>query len=222
MICASCGYPLNDGQAVCPLCSNRWEAWELQFAATPIPRIQEQISAWLRQVSYPLALEIRAGQSGLRVHMFAPPGKADGIVRSWASMVHQQTRWRPADINLPLKPYYLLHSNELIPALTAGDGDTFMALGGQLASQAKQGHDVSLRIWILGTDQKLQERVRSLAAYSYGTSHGVRDETPNPWSARLSLWNTVAVIGAGIAAIAGGALASRLISPLTGIIPVLG
>jgi hypothetical protein len=81
--------------------------------------------------------------------------------------------------------------------------------------------EISLRIWVLGKQAKLQERLRALAAYHYGTESGVDDDTPNPWGLRLALCRAGMVFGGMIAAIFGGTLAAGWISIFTGLLGIL-
>ncbi|RMD57777.1 hypothetical protein D6833_13575, partial [Candidatus Parcubacteria bacterium] len=155
IICPQCGYEYeyDDSDTTCPLCTGRWETWELQFSAVALPRIQEQVGAWLAQAPPPLVIEIAASPNGVKVKLHAPPGKAQGVVRSWASMIHQQTRWK--HIEEPFSPatsFMALKTRDHIPRLVAGEGDPFLAIGGQLVGQAQAGADTSLRIWILGVE----------------------------------------------------------------------
>ncbi len=220
--CLQCGYEYDAG--ICPLCSGDWETWELQFAPISFPKIRGQIASWLGQAPHPIVLEILATENGLRVRLHAQPGKARGVVKSWASLVHQQTRWArcEASISFPDCQTYVLKMGEHIPNLVLSEGDPFLALGGQLLDQVSPGQETLLRIWILGRDPKLQERVRALASYSYGTGHGVDNDTPNPWGLRLALWRVVLVLGAMIAVIAGGSLSAGWLSKAAGVLGVIG
>ena len=76
-------------------------------------------------------------------------------------------------------------------------------------------------IWVLGKQAKLQERLRALAAYSYGTESGVDDDTPNPWGLRLALWRAGMIFGGMIAAVFGGALAASWVSFYMGLLGVI-
>jgi hypothetical protein len=84
-----------------------------------------------------------------------------------------------------------------------------------------QQNQASLCIWLLGKDANLQERLRALAAYHYGTESGVDDDTPNPWGLRLALWRTGMIFGGIIAAIFGGALAANWIPFAVGLLGVI-
>jgi len=214
-VCPQCGYEYEGD--VCPLCTGQWETWELQFAAIALPRIREQIGAWLAQVPQPLAVEIAASTRGVKVRLYAPPGVAQGIVKAWAAMIHQQTRWKRTSESLSTsQPFYALRTNQRIPNLVTREGDPFLALSGQLLGQAQPGQETSLRIWVLGVEKQLQARARALAAYSYGSGHGVEGDAPNPWVLRLALWRFVSILGAAIAALSGGSLAVGGMSALVG------
>jgi hypothetical protein len=215
--CPQCGH--EHKLEICPLCTGNWEAWELQFAAVALPRIREQISAWLAQVPQPIAIEIAASTAGVKVRLYAPPGVAQGVVKAWAAMIHQQTRWKPTGEGLSTsQPFYALRTNQRIPNLVIQEGDPFLAISGQLLGQTQPDQGTSLRIWILGVEKQLQERARALAAYSYGSGHGVEGDTPNPWVLRLAVWRFVLMLGAAIAALSGGCLAVGWISALFGFV----
>jgi len=214
-VCPQCGYEYEGN--ICPLCTGQWETWELQFAAVALPRIREQIGAWLAQVPQPLAVEIATSTGGVKVRLYAPPGAAQGIVKAWAAMIHQQTRWKRTGERLSTShPFYVLRTNQRIPNLVTREGDPFLALSGQLLGQTQPGQETSLRIWVLGVEKQLQERARALAAYSYGSGHGVEGDAPNPWVLRLALWRFVSILGAAIAALSGGSLAAGWLSALVG------
>ena len=137
---------------------------------------------------------------------------------------------------------YALHTTALLPGLAATDGDPFLAIGGQLLSltgvdgvgekdfeispglqstSSCRAEEISLRIWILGKRANLQERLRALAAYHYGTESGVDNDTPNPWGLRLGLWRVGLYFGGMIAAIFGGVLAAGWISIFAGFLGIL-
>ena len=142
--------------------------------------------------------------------------------------------------------WYALHAPALLPKLAATAGDNFLAIGGQLlallaedrgeaqspktqagrpavgaSSSGTYPPSSSLRIWFLGKRPKLQERLRALAAYNYGTASGVDAEAPNPWGLRLALWRAGILGGVLIAAIFSGALSAGWISVWTGLLGVL-
>ena len=62
-----------------------------------------------------------------------------------------------------------------IPNLVMGDlnADPLLAIGGQLRNGLLPGQQAGLRIWLLGKEQRLQERLRTMVSYSYGTEGGV-------------------------------------------------
>lgn len=235
---------------VCPLCSGKWDRWELQFSPLPLPKIKAQIAAWLGQLPDPAVVEIAASGEGLSMQLYMPPGKGQGAIRAWAALTQQQSRWQPAPLSKHESDQagrgvaYALRTPALLPGLAAMDGDPFLAVGGQLLSLACAGEEggrrthaslgarfqhstapverqISLRVWVLGKQSKLQERLRALAAYHYGTESGVDDDTPNPWGLRLALWRAGMVMGGMLAGIFGGTLAANWISFLLGLIGVL-
>ncbi len=220
--CPQCGYEHNATH--CPLCSGEWETWELQFAPISFPNIRGQIASWLGQTPHPVVIEMLATENGLRVRLHTPPGLGRGAVKSWASLVHQQTRWARCEASAGYRTShtYVLKTGDHIPNLVLSEGDPFLALGGQLLDQVSPGQETSLRIWLLGKEPKLQERIRALASYSYGTGHGVDNDTPNPWGLRLALWRVILILGAVITVITGGSLSAGWLSKAAGALGVIG
>jgi len=247
--CPNCGHTyLSEKEDIfsCPLCTGRWDYWELQFSPLPLPHIKSQIAVWLGQLPNPTAIEISANRDGLRMRLYTPPGKGQGIIGAWAALTQQQSRWKRLPLSKEGSGYrrggviYALCSSELLPGLVVTKGDPFLAIGGQLLSLVsdngegelggspkpistsyhKLSGEASLRIWILGKHAKLQERLRALAAYHYGTESGVDDDTPNPWGLRLALWRAGMVFGGMIAAVFGGMQAANLISHFMGLLGV--
>ena len=252
--CPRCNYTYSNTQngLSCPLCTGKWEKWDLQFSPLPLPEIKEQIAAWLERLPYPAAIEIAANGNGLRVRLYTPPGKGQGTIRAWAALTQQQSRWKRIPTSYQDMEqtsgvgWYVLHTTTLLPELAAKDGDTFLAIGGQLLSlidddrkgerkpKTEDGEsalrypssapgegEVLLRIWFLGKRTKLQERLRALAAYNYGTESGVDSDAPNPWGLRLALWRVGIFFGVLMAAIFGGALSAGWISISAGFIGIL-
>jgi len=84
-----------------------------------------------------------------------------------------------------------LRTTARIPNLVMGDlnADPMLAIGGQLRTGLQPGQQASMRIWLLGKEKHLQDRLRTLVSYSYGTESGVSDKgTPNPWGIRLGFY----------------------------------
>ena len=227
--CLTCGY--EHSEDACPLCVGYWEMWELQFSPLPVPDVREQIASWLGQLPSPVSLEIAATSHGLKVRLYAPPGKAKGAVHAWAALTHQQSRWKKVSSvrseENHLTPEtgspdtHVLTTSARLPSLAAVEGDPFLAVGGLLLGQVQPGQETNLRLWLLGKETALQERLRALAAYSYGTESGVEADTPNPWGLRLGLWRVMMVMGGVVAALSGGALAPGWVSLPAGILGVL-
>ena len=261
-ICPNCNYTYlitKKDAHLCPLCTGKWDRWELQFSPLPLLRIKGQIAAWLGQLPYPTAIEITASEDGLRMRLYTPPGKGEGAIRAWAALTQQQSRWKRAPVLLKVGTEqmrggveFALQTRALLPGLVTTDGDPFLAIGGQLLSlmhvgrvaeevpetedgrlsstvppsvlrhsPASKDGKVSLRIWILGKQAKLQERLRTLAAYHYGTESGVDNDTPNPWGLRLALWRTGMIFGGMIAAVFGGLMAASWISFFIGLMGII-
>jgi hypothetical protein len=148
-------------------------------------------------------------------------------------MTQQQTRWEKVDVQ-PFPEgygeYRALETNSRVPnlAISEENSDPLLAIGGQLLAAAQRGKkNSSLKVWLLGKDTELQERLRALSAYSYGTETGVGNSAPNPWGLRLGILRGVLGVGILIGGLGGG-LAGLHTSPvivfiliLSGIILVL-
>jgi hypothetical protein len=192
----------------------------LQFAPLPLEGSREQAAAWLAQLPSPMAFELFGAPAGLQVRLYAPPGKARGAVEAWAASFRQQSRWQEVERTLlsgegGVKAYSL-HTTSRLPRLVTGQGDAFLTLGGQLVARR-----AALRVWVLGRENRLQERLRALSAYNYGSESGVEaDDAPNPWGLRLALLRIGMTFGRLIAGLGGGALAAGLLPPLAGALAV--
>lgn len=205
MICASCGFDTWDGSA-CSLCNGQWDIWELQFSPLPLPEIRAQVAAWLAQLPPPAMFELAGSANGLKLRLYAPAGSAQGALQAWAAMTHQQTRWKLAGTGLRHPGnLHVLQTSAILPelAIASVESDPLLAIGGQLLNKG----DTALRLWLFGKDAALQERLRALSAYSYGTEGGIGNDTPNPWGMRLALWRGLLVVGLLTAGISGGAWA---------------
>jgi len=148
---------------------------------------------------------------------------AEGVIRSWSAMMGQQSRWHSIGSFDLRGEGILLHPSNRLPALIASikDSDPLLAIGSRLVGAAGHGGDVSLKLWLLGNETRLQERLRGLAAYSYGTVGGVENETPNPWGMQLNLLRSILVLGLLIGGIGGGLWSAGWINPLIATIGVL-
>jgi hypothetical protein len=225
--CPTCGYAFPDADPECPLCSGQWEIWELHFPPVPLLKNRDQISAWLSQVPAPIAIEIFATTDGIKIRLFAPPGKAEGAAIAWASMTHQQSRWEKvaSEPNIGRMPVVGLRTKARVPNLVMGDlnADPMLALGGQIRNGLLPGQQAGLRIWLLGKEQHLQEQLRALVSYSYGTDSGVSEKNaPNPWGIRLAFLRFVIIVGVIIAAICGGLLGGGFINPFLAAVGIVG
>lgn len=225
--CRTCGYSFSGRDSRCPLCSGGWEIWELHLPPVPLERNRDQISAWLSQAPAPSAIEIYATTEGIKVRLFAPPGKAQGATAAWASMTHQQSRWEqvPGDPQASRLPVLGLRTAMRIPNLVMGDlnADPLLAIGGQLRNGLLPGQQAGLRIWLLGKEQRLQERLRTMVSYSYGTEGGVSGIlAPNPWNIRLNLFRLVVILGAIIALTCGGMLGAGWLNPYSAALGIIG
>ena len=154
-------------------------------SASPPATQPGHISAWLSQLPAPVAIEIFTSTDGIKIRLYTPPERALGAVYAWASMTHQQSRWEkiPTDPQTHQLPVVALRTRSRIPNLVMGDlnADPMLAIGGQLRTGLQPGQQASMRIWLLGKEKHLQERLRTLVSYSYGTESGVSDKgTPIP------------------------------------------
>ncbi len=225
-LCPRCGYRYGEGG--CPLCSGAWECWKLQFAPLPLPGAREQAVSWLAQLPSPIALELSGAPAGLQVRLYAPPGRGHGAVEAWAAIFRQQSRWQEVEGRTGLRgepgKVYALRNTSRLPRLVAGGdqpagstlGDPFLALAGQLVARR-----AALRVWVLGRESRLQERLQALSAYNYGAESGVQAvAAPNPWGLRLELLRTGINLGGLIAGLGGGTLAAGLLPRPAGALAV--
>ena len=221
--CIHCGYEYASNPNDCPLCSGQWQAWELLFAPHALDDLRAQVMSWIGQLPYPSVVEWIASSQGLRVRLYLPPHVAEGVVNGWAAMTGQHSRWRSiGSVDLRGSGYALNSSNRL-PSLIASakDSDPLLAIGSRLVSAAREGNDASLRLWLLGDEAGLQERLRSLSAYSYGTEGGVENNIPNPWGMQLTFLRSFLIMGLLVAGISGGVWSAGWLPASVGILGFL-
>jgi len=101
----------------------------------------------------------------------------------WAAMTGQQSRWRKLEeADLRGQEFFLRPAARLPSlAVSATESDPLLAIGSRLISAASEGREIHMRVWLMGNEWHLQERLSALSAYSYGTEGGVENGTPNPW-----------------------------------------
>ncbi len=216
MICIYCGFEFASGPEDCPLCNGQWQGWELLFAPHALDDLRAQVMSWIGQLPFPSVVEWIASPKGLHVRLYLPPHVAEGVVQAWAAMTGQHSRWRSIGaIDVRGAGYVLQPSNQL-PSLIASakDSDPLLAIGSRLISAAREGKEASLRLWLLGNEDQLQERLRSLSAYSYGTEGGVENNTPNSWGLQLDFLRAGLFLGILTAGISGGILFANWFNPL--------
>ena len=223
MICIKCGYEFASSPNDCPLCQGQWQGWELLFAPHALDDLHAQVMSWIGQLPFPAVIEWLASPKGLRVRLFLPPNLAEGVVHAWAAMTGQHSRWRALGSVDLRGSGYVLHPASRLPSLIASvqDSDPLLAIGSRLLSAAREEKETRLRLWLLGNEGHLQERLRNLAAYSYGTEGGVENNTPNPWGMQLNFLRSMLVIGIIVAGISGGIWSIGRFSPLLGMIGVI-
>ena len=209
IICINCGYSYDDPRTdeqlqkddatpVCPLCSGGWDVWELRFAPIPLEKNRAQIASWLGQLPFPSAIDLVCTEKGIRLRMFTTPESADGAIRSWAAMTHQQTRWvkLPASAIPQSEMRFALKNTTHVPSVSLTDrgGDPMLAVSGYLMNHRGKS-DNGIRLWFTGKDPELQAKLQALVSYSYGTESGVGDLSPNPWGIRLTMLRVLVAIG---------------------------
>jgi len=179
-VCIQCGYEYAESFGGCPLCNGGWQGWELLFAPHALDDLRSQVMGWIGQLPHPSAVEWLASSKGLRVRLYVPPHIAEGVMRSWSAMMGQQSRWHSIGSFDLRSEGILLQPSSRLPALIASieDSDPPLAVVSRLVSAAQHGGDVSLKLWLLGNESRLQERLRGLSSYSYGTEGGVENVTP--------------------------------------------
>lgn len=204
-ICIQCGYEFASDPDNCPLCNGQWQGWELLFAPHALDDLRTQVMSWIGQLPFPSVVEWIASAKGLRVRLFLPPNVAEGVVQSWVAMTGQNSRLRKLETVNIEEIGYVLHSTNRLPSLIASakDSDPLLAIGSRLISAARGREEVSLRLWLLGNEDQLQERLRSLSAYSYGTEAGVENNTPNSWGLQLDFLRAGLFLGMLTAGISG-------------------
>ncbi len=220
--CPSCGY--ESPNEACSLCAQPWQSWELLFAPIPIEDLRKQVAVWVGQLPHPITLEIAALRTGVRLRLHAPESvPVQPALDAFAAMTSHQMRWQKVELDAKPAQVLGLHSDAHVPvlALTGLDTDPLLALGSRLQAQRAGTGEAALQIWLLGRDPALQERLKALSAYSYGTEGGVENDTPNPWGIRLAIFRGTLFVGMLVAGVSGGAWTAGWISFLAGLLGVL-
>jgi len=215
MICLDCGYEFASTPVDCPLCKGEWQGWELLFAPHALDDLRAQVMSWMAQLPHPTVIEWLASSSGVRVRLYLPPHVASGVVQAWSAMTGQHSRWRSiGSVQIQSAGYVLQTANHL-PSLIASmkDSDPLLAIGSRLLSVAREGTETNLRMWLLGKEDQLQEKLRSLSAYSYGTEGGVENNTPNSWGLHLDFLRSGLFLGMIMAGISSGILFAGWFNP---------
>jgi len=222
-LCMQCGFEVASSPGDCPLCSGQWQAWELFFAPHALEDLRAQVMGWIGQLPHPAVVEWLASSRGLRVRLYLPPKVGERVVKSWSALTGQQSRWRGIGLADLRGSGQVLRPTNRLPSIIVSikDSDPLLAIGSRLVSEAGDGGDVSLKLWLFGNEASLQERLRSLSAYSYGTEGGVQNEAPNPWGIQLNMLRSAFVLGLIIAGISGGIWSAGWSASLLGILGVL-
>ena len=179
--------------------------------------------SWLGQLPFPAVVEWIASPMGLRVRLFLPPNTAEGVVHAWGAMTGQHSRWRALGSVDLRGSGFVLHPANRLPSLIASakDSDPLLAIGSRLISAAREGKEASLRLWLLGNEGKLQEKLRALSSYSYGTEGGVENNAPNPWGMQLDMLRAMLFLGLLMAGISAGIWSAGWFNPLPEILIVI-
>ena len=216
MICIHCGFEFASSPQDCPLCNGQWQGWELMFAPHALDDLRAQVMSWIGQLPFPSVVEWIASPKGLRVRLYLPPHVAEGVVQAWAAMTGQHSRWRKLGTVDLRGAGCALHPSNRLPSLIASakDSDPMLAIGSRLISAAREGQEASLRLWLLGNEGQLQEKLRELSSYSYGTEGGVENKTPNSWGLHLDFLRAGLFTGIITAGISGGILFAGWFNPL--------
>ena len=215
-MCIHCGFEFASSPQDCPLCNGQWQGWELLFAPHALDDLRAQVMSWIGQLPFPSVVEWIASPNGLRVRLYLPPHVAEGVVQVWAAMTGQHSRWRKLGTVELRGAGYALHPSNRLPSLIASakDSDPMLAIGSRLISAAREGQEASLRLWLLGNEGQLQEKLRELSSYSYGTEGGVENKTPNSWGLHLDFLRAGLFTGIITAGISGGILFAGWFNPL--------
>ena len=215
-MCMQCGYEFASNPNDCPLCNGKWQGWELLFAPHALDDLRAQVMSWIGQLPFPSVVEWIASPNGLRVRLYLPPHVAEGVVQVWAAMTGQHSRWRKLGTVDLRGAGYALHPSNRLPSLIASakDSDPMLAIGSRLISAAREGKEASLRLWLLGNEGQLQEKLRELSSYSYGTEGGVENKTPNSWGLHLDFLRAGLFTGIITAGISGGILFAGWFNPM--------
>ncbi|MEI7848912.1 MAG: type IV secretory system conjugative DNA transfer family protein [Chloroflexota bacterium] len=221
-MCPTCGHDRQGG--ACSLCDAGWNCWELMFAPIPIEDLRKQVAVWIGQLPQPVVLEIAALSTGVRLRIYAPTTlPIQPVLDSFAAMTSHQMRWRAVESRAVQSPGLGLRSDAQVPVLALSDLDTdpLLAIGSRLQSLRAGEGEAALRIWLLGRDPALQDRLKALSAYSYGTEGGVENDTPNPWGIRLAMFRGLLFFGMIVAGVSAGAWTAGWISVFAGLLGVL-
>lgn len=171
----------------------------LRLPPIPLPELRPRLSGWLPSLPPGAALEMAAGPGGVRIRAAGIP---EGAAEAFAALFRHAARWEDGEDPPPPRRAWAWRAETLFPAVRAGGADPFLTWAGLLREMARtSGGEIALAVCLLGEDRALQERLRALSAYAYGSKGGVDEEAPNPWALRLGL--SRALIGMGILA-AGG------------------
>jgi hypothetical protein len=186
------------------------------FAPHALDDLRAQVMSWIGQLPFPSVVEWIASPKGLRVRLYLPPHVAEGVVQVWAAMTGQHSRWRKLGTVDLRGAGYALHPANRLPSLIASakDSDPMLAIGSRLISAAREGQEARLRLWLLGNEGQLQEKLRELSSYSYGTEGGVENNTPNSWGLHLDFLRAGLFTGIITAGISGGILFAGWFNPL--------
>lgn len=124
----------------------------MRFPALPLTRNREQVAAWVAQLPFPSCVEILArGGDGIRLRLYVPPNRSQGVIQSWAAMTHQQSmfvRLDQTNIFQASECAVALQKNSPVPDLIIAEtnSDPLLAIGGQLLGGLHTNETARIRI----------------------------------------------------------------------------
>ncbi len=215
MTCPRCGLPTPPGElqaGACLACQGVWEAFPVMYLSAarpqdePLWETQLQVwGEWLGRLPVPSFLRFRLDPDGMAVHLVTLPGRIpEAMLHAWSGQARHHMRLDAARRRVfhdpPRRRMYLHFPPDLYPRLFHRKANM-----GVLTPLLAGGRE--LRVWLLGPMPDLQRQFRDLVAYQYGSRAGVDDDAPNIWAWRMRIHRAALTLGAGVAALGGGAVA---------------
>jgi hypothetical protein len=183
------------------------DSFFLMLPPIPLPELRARLAGWLPALPAGAVLSLSAGPEGIRVRGRGIP---EGAAEAFAALFRHAARWvRSPEPARPAGRRWALRAEALLPAVAAGGADPFLVWAGRLRELARTaGGEADLEVHLFGEDRGLQERLRALSAYAYGTAGGVDGDAPGPWALRRRLARWILGLGMLVGGLAGGLLAA--------------